>query len=1436
MRRSSKNYFTLILLAASLSACTNPKRGKDENSGATFFVKELSGSGSTQVATGAVWKVPDSVTFTFQACLAARGSRSDLFNQPFSVEIPGSPQVINVQTNRTSGCFNWKETMPYNFFAGQSGWIKLTRTIVGQGANEGKQQVVIAVNPWAVDNGARRDRGDAVIFMNSGDLRMAPAKIFETENVATALSGELQGSSRLIVQNVSIKSMPQHEGDKWVEMLVEVEMDPTIQSLDAQGNPSYQDVKDGQFDIVMQVMANNVGEKMDQKILLLGGANHAIGRSMNGRLKAEFSVRQQVKANQGNLEMVLQVQPHGLSAYKSLKPFNGIFRFGPGDVIKDQSGNLANQCMDGGEACSFNNIVSQAANYKEVMGMFEGRGAGPEDSFEQLKTKGYVLDNARYIFSNLKLRFTSILPGETATQRTVVYTAATCITDIQTGRPLANTPMTISYIHGDDGRVDMEPSTDIVKSTDESGCLSWNGQAFHKYYEPEEFFEKEVVITKGSGFKRHMKFYLNPWDDKFTFGWDSREFTKEFFDEIRSRKKVQSRFFLGDYSYHTFRFLYNIDQFMELEVQKWITLSLVPQVLRYSGIVNARKMVEHLRDGIYMMKVAIQKSYLDPRDNSPWLLRNSPQYQAELATFNGHEMAVKQYITTNIALVRVVDGVIIYPIELTMRDLRLMRVRANFLIQLETVDERLIQAYHEFRKQAITDQDLDRKLKEYKDKLHDGQSLMDVKREFGDLESAPSLIQTEAARLAVANAPDVQAAREDLEARVDKSQILIRESLKKLSSFYQVQKGSMKLKEFDPTDPTKAGAARKFPPGSFITDQFEVSKDVLDPLLSVLKLNDFSEVTLPKKEDIDLNIFLEPNSGLVGRSFVGPVIFLSNGYSDSMRATDNLDEAGCVDPKKGKDALRASVEELEVEAAQQNEVNRSETSLYGARQNNAFQFSQYFSALTHLCYKSVDKLMEEEKELKVHWQNVSQAAALKYNFVDRYNMDFISLTDEPLLMETPNCKNTAAKCMIETHDKTMPMSALESLINTDLGNQLKNINENKDTLMKRMRGIEFHATKPQWKPEEYAELFFKHSLDTKAALCNMMSHRIARELGAKGMTSVSESVIVEKINEVCGFDGGLIHDVKLHVERTGDYMFLGGLNLNLNVGEGFSVGTSEGWSAGVELTDIVGATAKGAAMALKPFNFKYGTSMSSSTGTSISESTYLVSQIARFELDLKAYERCAAVRLSDQSIHGLTRSWSTPKFMEWLGLGTVDFENAAVMDVFKHGLFICEGKTRKDNPIRKIRESYFYFTQHFTEGDMLDQADLYNQPWLLSLRGMRDFSVFVDKIRAQELADLPNFLYHLTGIATPNRKAWAVEHLLDAYRNVLPSFPGFYTVLEDSDMDIDAFALEQLGRPLEKFDRDELREVNHSSIMLEENKMKATVPDKPVDPIPTLKP
>lgn len=1552
--RASKICFGLLISAALAVSCTQPDRRTTEDQGGdgSFVVSKLRGTGSTvPLKDGLVWRVPTEFTVSGWACVKDRASQRELRGQKFFVSIPGTTKGYDVETTN-EGCFRWDEDpMPFNYFAGRSGWVEIVRDIVGRDVNTGTRRVVIGVNPWAMGDHPRDKGISAVISKRDGDDGYLPKSWFEAKDAERALAGEHklqtgpESRAWLFIPKVSVSPTPEQAAVGFTTFKYVIEGEPEIHTRNANNNDHYETVQDGVFDLRMQAFASRVGG-LDRKALIVTGNTFWLdkkgglqvdpfgdGYVRHGRLRAEFVVRQDKKANRGNMELALQLTPRAFNG--QIKEFNGLYELGAGTILKDGSAGLTNRCMKkDGVDCDFTKLVKEASNYQDLV------------------DNGYLKPFQQFSFERLKIRFFMVEAGETATRRSVAYTASTCIRDRVTGERLANTPMKIKYAlpegknlekfgysradrakiessftAGADEKINQQKKkeiesnlkkfddellalqqsykvekTEIFKETDNEGCLSWDGEVFHRYYEPEQYFQRVVNISfdykdekaseKTPNYVTEHTFFVNPWDTNINFGFDKEEFTEAKVDEIRHREKIPSRFFLGNYSYHTVQFLYNIDPFMELEVKKTVLMELSPQVLRYSGIKDARKMTEHLRDGIYLMKVAIQKSYLDPRDNSGYLLANVPELQAKKMNLGNDKLATKEFITTNMSLVRVVDGYIIYPVELTMRDLRLMRVRSNMLIQLETVDERLIQAYHVLRERAVSASDLERLLNDYRSKLKVDASTEDVKRDLGISDMDPALKTLSERRQQFAlckekkgcSEEEVAQAAANLEARVSSVQTTIIHDIRTLKSI--LENGGPVNNFF-----TKhGGQPNDLIRGELIANNFALPDDILEKLKTKLEINDFSTVTLPKMDDIDPTIFVEKDSGLKRRTFVGPVIYLSNAYSDSMRATDNLDEVRCVDPENKPDALSESRAELQMSAREISIVRgddsehpsssispmfKTEKEFENNRQNNAYQASAFFGSLSNLCYKNVDDLIKSERKLKRFNENQLIAASLKYNFLKSYPfpMDYISLTNEPMLkvqnersckaiyedpekeMESEELGNIMT-CLRPTEENTLNKNDLPSLVNPGLEDNLGIVTEDLPP-----------GSKTGWDPNNYDKLFFEITSDSKVGVCNLMANRLSLLIQKELPEDWDgKSWLKEKIYHGCAELGGLIHDVKYRVEKTDNYTFLGGLNLNFNVGVGFSTGWSGSWSVGFDPSDWVGSTLslagyKVAAAFIKPVSIKTGESMSNSSGTSVSESTYLVSQIAKFGLDLVAYEKCAVLRISESGVKNILKDiqngpdydvpesvvkygWKNGPGKHVLTSMTKDewarFEaegQASLVDRLRRGLFVCEGDQRKNNPVKHVEEMYFYFTQHFTEGDMLDQANLYNHPWLLGLRGMRDFLTFVAKIRAQEIVNVPNFLRGLDGSVTEfvrgsratmpasgkrvsvfgdedpenGTRVWALDQMSHVYKNTMPSFPGFYSLVNNSE-DISAFLLQQSRSELTTHEMDPLGEVTHRQL------------------------
>jgi hypothetical protein len=1376
----SRGILAIALAVTVATGCTKADTKPDgvngpedaEQNNASFQIKSVKGSGTTRTAQdifdkkdggkrASHWRIPKEATFSFHACIQDASTRSEAVGHRFQVELPGrNLKIFDVTPTRPGGCFTWMETIPFSFFVKRSRWVVVERDIVGTGIHSGRQRVRLALNPWALGKDAR-DSGEAVLFLR--DDAFPPDKLLEESKAKDAFGGEGLGEDQLFVDEVSVQTIRRGERNSGTLLSMNVSMEPKVRFENAEGIPQFRKLESGDFIVKAHLVLNETGDKLNDRMILTSGVNlekpaaegppsdeielSGTGRVINGKLIARLNAFVDPRVRQGNLELVVKIIP----TVSGLKEFSGTYELGAlRNLSANASGSLNETCRNS-LGCDTSAYLRSASNFAAV------------------KASSLASEGQPYLFDRLKLRFVQVQPGETTTRRTVAYSASTCVIDAFTGDRVVGLKFKIKY-KGSKG-------APIEKATAEDGCLNWDATIFHQYYMPEEFIEQSVTITKDTGVARDLKFYINPWDDKFTFGFDEREFTQQFWAKLRERKKIKSRFFMSEFGYHTVRFQYNIDSLMSLEVRKTVLMELQPQVLRYSGIINARKMTEPLRDGIWLLKVGIQKNYLDPAQAGvviDTLQNNQAQVRmanepAGAAQIKGHarlrklgiEATTKEFISTETALVRVTDGVIIQPVELRMQDLRMMRIRKNFLIQLETVDERKLQV----------DNALHRGVQE------ELQDLLEKRRQMNEDQKRDGVSDDEKAQIK----KEEDRIRERIEGRRQVSRRVfdyINRQLNARGSFDVSGASWDELK----LEPEQREYIRKL----LGYERRQGEPDDLNSLKKKLDTNDFTDIKLPACSDINCDTFIEQNSGLERRTFVGPVIFLSNAYKDSVRATDNLDEAKCGQKVEVDDPLEDDLRTREREM-----FLDTDSKVEKDRQNNLYKFSEYFGSLRHLCYSHVDDLIRREKEDRLLYEKSGPAIASIHQFATTYNLDFLSLGDEqPKTVEiTPEnikrCNNDLVNCMQPTMERWMKSSEALQRVNRYLGEA--------DVNMWKVR--RWFADNPDdiklqpWNIEDLRRALFenKSPRSSRYAACALTVSNMLDLIQASGQR-LPDPVVWRKlapnlISRCVTSKDALSADRKLRVFKTGQdgdsYIFLGGLQLNLNVGQSFSVGRSDSWSFGIEATDFIAWGGRNpvtalAATAFKPFNLKYGTTMSRSDGTSVADSTYLVAQIARFKVRLDEYEQCMVLKLH-------------PGFLAEEGY--LQFTKKH-FDAFikSQGFLVCEGMHRTDP--RYVKEDYYYFTQHFTEGDMLDQADLYNHPWLLALRGQRDFGTFLHAVRAQEVLSFKNFAEGAMPGGKLRNIGWPLEQMLGVYKQITPSFPGFYTVLDENE-EMTQFPLER---------------------------------------------
>ncbi len=803
------------------------------------------------------WKGRDHIEFWFSVCdFRDRASRGTLIGQNFHIQSElGEDIVWNQDGDRaqftnpikvtSDNCLRWKQEVPvFNYFA-KSVNLVIHYEIESLSGNTGKIIRRVMINPWDIYRDESRFGGfHDITFFNKSDWPRGEQIIGE-KNIVAALHGSLFPSdSTLQMRSLQVlpvqreqqpnqpisKSLKELGVDKETEqdirrkvdkrvldisginMTINVTARPFVRMQDSTGLITDKDILSGRFKVFANLVASGAsGDK--RKYLLSDDVHQITGQSTaftwsmdeNG-LQMSIPMVLKKRNTLGRVELVMKVMPvsPGLT---HLKPFTGIYDLGEwNEWVRNQRPQFKREGYEPIKNIDYDRYI---ANLNL-------------DVDHLLRT---IQDAKQYVFSSFTPRFIRIMPGETATDRTLHYRVETCIVNGITGNRV-----------GEGLQFDIETNDDylgkykIRRETNNEGCLTWFGFLSHKYYRKEVLKKKEALVTyagtskckyvKANKCKKqepgHIKFiqeyiyYMNPWDEKWTFGWDARDMLKDYPEQIKEQRKTapDSKIFIPGFKYETMGFRYSVDKFLNLKVKKTVLLSLHAYALKYNSIILGRGATEKLRDGVYLMKVALQKDYLDPAargvriydkklsySNTKNFARSDTELDeavlkalkgktlkelrlsdvlefgaspnqvnlVELNDTKSHPVAVieredgqtfplkfyedndgehypavrlyedeegnthsvnqgdplpneltddskKQFITVQQKLVRVIGGRIITPVEFEINDLRLMRIRNQFFLQLETIDERklrratMVNRVINFRKQNFQEQ------------------------------------------------------------------------------------------------------------------------------------------------------------------------------------------------------------------------------------------------------------------------------------------------------------------------------------------------------------------------------------------------------------------------------------------------------------------------------------------------------------------------------------------------------------------------------------------------------------------------------------------------------------------------------------------------------------------------------------------------------------
>jgi hypothetical protein len=1021
--------FNLLLSTACFREAEKMQESESSSS-VDFKTTDLTGV-SKSVSSSKNWSLATSKVYDFRTCIKTKVTNSDLGpGHKFNITRPDQ-RIFHSVTDK-KGCINWQENIQFNI-SSDSKYVELKRTLSGSNIYKGNLDIRIGINPWSE---FRSESANEVV--NLDEQTLPSSHLISGDNSNLALSGLYEKSSG---QDLLIDDEPSTEikfikyQDKAQIVRVTIKVKPFIEPLDMSGSPAPYYFKKGLFTVYPQLVANYLGSTGEQKMILMNLLPEDLTVSRNGYLIYQKEVALNREVTMGEVQLALKVEakesPVNFNDYEGL---HSLGRFG--EIFGKHSVTQI-QGVYSSKLFNYAKYIKSTSNFKD------------------LKKQSIAFDLKPVRFKKLSIRFVRVAPGETATRRTIIFRNETQVVDTITGEPVKKQAFRIqkSLTEIVETRSDLSGEAQEVVYTDADGILKWTDEISHLFYAAEQFYYPEVKLTHvNSNYSESLKMAINPWNSGWTFGTDYRG-REEDYERMNLLEKKASTFLLDAFRYQTIRFRYEIDEFMTLNVKKAVVMAIDPVTQRYT-IEEGRKVSEPLRDGIYLVKVALVKYFIDPFTSGSKLYRDENDVHRVVQTGETSETKKGEYITVIKKLLRVQGGRITTPIEFSMRDLRMMSIRSNIMVQIETIDEQkllrdnlvdrklreLVDEYNVYNSADMTDEEKEAFMNKNeelfvseKKKLSDAMS-----KELADLQNHRlKLSNAEAERYKALNdfedkikdqqsVHDRRARRLEIlnsnKAEFDEYITSVRSNLdsmeKSFSNHWRQWNKDMGIpsNEIQDWSVYKDGVYTNTTDDNNNPDKERIglgqNKSVYDYLASMqvfmtdhglpedlgiddlkaMRLNNYTQN--PAAPFIDLDLY-KNNAGLKRRTFIGPCTLIANDNMSEMRPTDTIDETYC----KRIDCSQNLIDfGFEVD-------------------NSKFEKSAHHGALKPFAMTHVDNIINMYEKHERNYYEGMRALSQMGRFLETYNLEYTSLNNNSRVERPQRFKDI---CIVDKSVKFNP--------------------------------------------------------------------------------------------------------------------------------------------------------------------------------------------------------------------------------------------------------------------------------------------------------------------------------------------------------------------------------------------------------------------------------
>ncbi|MEO0336850.1 MAG: hypothetical protein AAF202_10665, partial [Pseudomonadota bacterium] len=358
----------MFVLASCLREPSNPQSlGDTEDATGDFKLLPVEGE-AVNVQENATWTVPTQKTYQFRVCLISRTTNNQLpIGQEFEI-VMDDGEKKQVETDNL-GCVTWQEVIPFNY-TGDSVYIERVRQIVGKDVYRGKYTMRLAINPWLEYRG---EGGDEVV-----DLVRYPEKVPQNALEPAASAQAALGGlfSQLTNRHLFIESTPllniknTRDTPEGKELEIILQANPFIQTLKMNKDPHVTALKNGEFNVYIQLVATFVGPQGKYNMILTPELAPMIDKNAakigpDGKLTYKGHVILNRKARGGIVQAAIKIVP--VNAPFDLGDYEGLHDVGEFDQILGLKYSQQSRGVYTEESFSYSDFLeNQTTNFAEL--------------------------------------------------------------------------------------------------------------------------------------------------------------------------------------------------------------------------------------------------------------------------------------------------------------------------------------------------------------------------------------------------------------------------------------------------------------------------------------------------------------------------------------------------------------------------------------------------------------------------------------------------------------------------------------------------------------------------------------------------------------------------------------------------------------------------------------------------------------------------------------------------------------------------------------------------------------------------------------------------------------------------------------------------------------------------------------------------------------